>query len=227
VAPAPQFAPGRSSTSLIQPQGWPPSRGIRNSSDPGRQEFCRGKSTIYSQADLIKSFYQVTSGVVCTTKLTNDGRRAVRDFHLPGEFFGVETGQSYTCSAEAVCDVYLVRFDRKRLDASTNADGATWHQVLSWMLIDSERIAKRLLLFGRGSAVERLAFFLIDIAERYSAGTRLELPMTRTDIGDYLGLSSETVSRAFTTLREKDLVSIEGHTVTLRNVAALRILAGD
>jgi CRP/FNR family nitrogen fixation transcriptional regulator len=212
--------------SLNQPQGWPPGRGISNSSDPGRKEFSRGKSTIYSQADPIKFFYQVTSGMVCTTNLANDGRRTVRDFHLPGEFFGVETGQSYACSAEAVCDVYLVRFDRERLGAPTNADGATLHQVFSWMRMDSERIAKRLLLFGRGSAVERLAFFLIDIAERYSAGARLELPMTRTDIGDYLGLSSETVSRAFTTLREKGLVSIEGHTVTLRNGAALHILAG-
>jgi CRP-like cAMP-binding protein len=165
--------------------------------------------------------------VVCTSKLTNDGRRAVRDFHLPGDFLGVETGQSYTCSAEAVCDVYLVRFERERLQDPTNEDGATWHQLLCWMPVDSERIAKRLLLFGRGSALERLAFFLIDIAERYSAGTRLELPMTRTDIGDYLGLSSETVSRAFTTLREKGLVSIEGHSVTLRDVAALRNLAGD
>ena len=95
------------------------------------------------------------------------------------------------------------------------------------MLIDSERMAKRLFLFGRGSAVERLAYFLIEISERYSAGARLELPMTRTDIGDYLGLSSETVSRAFTTLREHGLVSIEGHTVFLLNVRALRVLAGD
>lgn len=222
-----QLASGGSSALAIRPQGRPSNRGIRNSSDPGRNEFCRSKSTIYSQADPIKFFYHVTSGMVCTSRLTNDGRRVVRDFHLPGEFFGVETSHFYTCSAEAVCDVHLVRVARECLDASTNADGATGHQLLSWMVIDSQRVAKRLLLFGRGSAVERLAFFLTDISERYSAGTRLVLPMTRTDIGDYLGLSSETVSRAFTTFREKGLISIEGHTVILRNVAALRILAGD
>jgi CRP/FNR family nitrogen fixation transcriptional regulator len=217
----------RSPTLLVVPRRSPETPKISNISEVGRTELFRMRTTVYSQEDPADFFYHVNLGVVCTARLTSDGRRVVRDFHLPGEIFGIESSPSYTCSAEAVCDTYLVRFNRVRLEALINTGGATGHVLLSSILLDSERIAKRLFLLGRGSAIERLAYFLLDLAERYSAGIRLELPMTRTDIGDSLGLSNETVSRTFTTLREQGLISIEGHTVTLLNMRTLRVLAGD
>ena len=165
--------------------------------------------------------------MVRTTTLTSDGRRVIRGFHVPGEIFGVESGRTRACSAEAVCDTYLVRFERARLETLADTDRAVGHELLSWVLLSGDRIAQRVSLLGRGSAVEKLAYFLVDMAERLWNEVRVELPMSRSDIGDYLGLSSETVSRTFTTLRQRGLIAIDSHAIVLRDIQRLRILAGD
>jgi CRP-like cAMP-binding protein len=86
--------------------------------------------------------------------------------------------------------------------------------------------AEDLSVLGRASAAEKLAYFLMDLARRISAARRIELPMSRTDIGDYLGLSSETVSRAFTILRRKGLIATHRRYVTLLDPGALRRMSG-
>jgi CRP-like cAMP-binding protein len=159
--------------------------------------------------------------------LTTDGRRVIRGFYVPGEIFGVESGLTRTCWAEAVCDTYLLRFDRYRLELLADTDRAVRHELLSWLLISSDRTAHRIALLGCGNANEKLAYFLIDMADRIANNTHLDLPMSRSDIGDYLGLSSETVSRTFTALRRQRLIAIEGRSIILQDVEALRALAGD
>jgi CRP-like cAMP-binding protein len=193
----------------------------------GRTEVFRTGSTIYSQEDPAHSVYQVTAGLIRTTKLTSDGRRVVRGFYAPGDIFGMESSGIYTGSAEAVCDTYLIRFDRTRLEMLAAVDSTVGHELLSWLLLNSDRIAQRLLLLGRGHANEKVAYFLLDLADRLAVGRRLEVLMSRSDIGDYLGLSSETVSRTFTALREQGLIALDGRAVILLNIGALRALAGD
>jgi CRP-like cAMP-binding protein len=217
-----------------QPHAWsfepghsPPFPMLAQTAGFGRTEVFRTGATIYSQEDPADYVYQVSAGIVRTTKLASDGRRVVRGFHVPGEIFGTEGGGAYTCSAEAVCDTYLVRLSRARLDTVAAYDRAVGQELLSWLLLNGDHVAQRLLLLGRGSAIEKLAYFLLDLAERLSVHRRLEVPMSRSDIGDYLGLSSETVSRTFTTLREKGLISLDGRFVMLLDVKALRALAGD
>jgi len=191
----------------------------------GRSKFFNAKTTVYSQEDPADFSYLVAVGMVSTPRLTRDGRRSIGDFHLPGAIFGMESGNSYTSSAEAMCNTYVICFARDCLEDLAGTDRLIEHELFNWYLHNSNRTAWLTLLLGRGSAIEKLAYFLLDVAERVPNGTRLNLPMSRTDIGDYLGLSSETVSRTFTTLRQQGLIAIDGHSVLLLKPKALNILA--
>lgn len=193
----------------------------------GRPKFFHAKTTVYSQEDPADFRYLVAAGMVSTPRLTSDGRRSIGDFHLPGAIFGMESGTSYTSSAEAICDTHVICLARDRLEDHAGTDRLVEHELFNWYLHNSNRTAWLILLLGRGSAIEKLAYFLLDVAERVPKSTRLNLPMSRTDIGDYLGLSSETVSRAFTTLRQQGLIAIDGHSVLLLKPKALSILAGS
>jgi CRP-like cAMP-binding protein len=192
----------------------------------GSREIVRGGGTIYAQEDHAAFIYKVALGMVRTTSLARDGRRVVRGFHVAGDLFGIEREEVHGSSAEAIGDVHLERCERAGLEQLAAADRSVARKLWEWLLASAER-AERLSVLGRGSAVEKLAYFLIDLAERVSASRRLELPMSRADIGDYLGLSSETVSRSFTVLRRKGLIATDGRFVFLLNAPALRRLNGN
>jgi len=182
--------------------------------------------TIYAEGGPAGFIYTVALGIVRTVRLTPEGRRIVLNFHVPHDVFGIEHDGVYTCSAEAIGEVRLIRCDRGRLEALAARDGSVGRQFWSCLLFKQER-AERLSLLGRQSAITKIGCFLLDLAERMAVGRQLELPMSRYDIGDYLGLSSETVSRAFTVLRQKGLIATRGHSVFLLNVKALRRLNPD
>ena len=192
-----------------------------------RTEVFRSGQSIYSQDDPAAFVYLIKVGMVRTVVLAPDGKRAVRGFLVRGEIFGMESSTMYPCSAEAVCDSYLVRFQRSRLEELAVTDNAVSREVLSWLLRNGDCIAQRLVLLGRGNAIEKLSYFLVDLADRLAVSRRLELPMSRTDIGDYLGLSSETVSRTFTTLREQGLIALDGRFVLFLDFKALRKMKGS
>jgi CRP-like cAMP-binding protein len=180
--------------------------------------------TIFAEGETARFIYQVRHGLVRAAKVTRDGRRVVQAFHLPGDIFGVSRTSTYSTTAEAVCDVHYIRCERFRFEdyAASNANIA--RQFWTWLIQCGER-SEQLSLLGRGSAVEKLAYFLLDMAERMSAKSRIELFMSRYDIGDYLGLSSETVSRAFTWLRERGIIDTKGRHVIFLEISALRQLS--
>jgi CRP-like cAMP-binding protein len=179
---------------------------------------------LFSQGETSQFIYQVRHGLVRTTKLMRDGRRVVQGFHVPGDIFGINRTAVHATTAEAVCDVHYVRCERSRFEdfVASNVDVA--QQLWTWLIQCSERF-EQLSLLGRGSAVEKLAYFLLDMAERTGAKSRIELFMSRYDIGDYLGLSSETVSRAFTLLRERRIIHSKGRLVVFLDLPALRQLS--
>lgn len=213
-------SPADSEPSLLGPK-------LSHIANFGRSKFFHAKTAVYSQEDPADFSYLVAAGMVSTPRLTSDGRRSIGDFHLPGAIFGMESGNSYTSSAEAMCDTLVLCFARDRLEDLASTDRLVEHELFNWYLHNSNRTAWLMLLLGRGSAIEKLAYFLLDVAKRVPNSTRLNLPMSRTDIGDYLGLSSETVSRTFTTLRQQGLIAIDGHSVLLLKPKALSILAGS
>jgi CRP-like cAMP-binding protein len=184
------------------------------------------RGTIYSQEDPATFVYQVLVGMVRTVNVSRDGRRVVRDFHVPGDVFGFENAGIHTCSAETLGDVHVFRSELDSVQASAVTDERVARSLWAWLLAAGKR-AECLSLLGRASALEKLAYFLSDVADRMGATRRLELPMSRTDIGDYLGLSSETVSRTFTVLRGRGLIATEGRFVFLLDREALRQLSRE
>ena len=137
----------------------------------GPREIVRTGRTIYAQEDHAGFIYRVAFGMVRTTNLARNGRRVVRGFHVAGDVFGIERQDVHGCSAEAIGDVHLQRCERAGFEQLAAADRSIARQLWEWLLASAER-AERLSVLGRGSAVEKLAYFLIDLAERVSASRR-------------------------------------------------------
>ena len=207
--PAPAIAPRRRPPPRLVLQG------SRRSREPG--------ATIYAQSDPAEFIYQVVSGVVRTITLNRDGRRIVHGFHLPGEIFGMERERIHHCSAEAVGETELVQCPVTRLNVLAETDKAAAKELWMSLLVSRDRTAERFMYVLHGTAFEKLAYFLIDLAWRTQSRGRIELPMSRYDIADYLGLSSETVSRTFTALRTRGLISTKGREVRLLSREMLRV----
>ncbi len=183
--------------------------------------YDRGEE-IYGEGEETQFIYKVVSGVVRTSKLLRDGRRQVGRFYLPGEFFGLELGKQHNFTAEAVADSKILLFTRRQIEAMAqqNQDAA---RELWIMTADHLRYAEdHLMLLGRKTALERLASFLLDMDARNGNSGFFELPMSRRDIADYLGLTLETVSRGFSELQKQQLLELAGaRHVALRDRSSL------
>lgn len=164
----------------------------------------RRDAEIYAQDDPVEFLYRVTSGVVRTTRLAADGRRQVGDFYYPGDLFGLEPGPDHQFAAEALvdCEVQVLRQAAVRAFAG---DAALDRAVLNATRRQLERMQAHLLLLGRKGAREKVGGFLMAMADRQAAAAA-DLPMTRQDIADYLGLTIETVSRMLTQLQSEAIV---------------------
>lgn len=171
-----------------------------------RQNVERNRE-IYAEGDAADRVFRVLSGAVRTVQLLEDGRRQVNAFYLAGEMFGLEAGETYRFSAEAIVPstLLVVRRDRlaRQLAARPALAGALWRMTAR----ELERARAHLTLLGRKTAVERVASFLMSMAER-SAGETIELPMGRQDIADFLGLTIETVSRTISLLEERRAIEL-------------------
>jgi len=181
-----------------------------------RMQYAAGEE-IYAQEEEADLVYQVARGAVRTTRLTSDGRRHIGDFYYPGDLFGVEAGPEHRYSAEALGDCEIIAVKRTALK-HYGADGERLERMI-WSATAEHlvRTQDHLMLLGRRTACEKVARFLLDIAERFG-GEITTLPMGRQDIGDYLGLTIETVSRMLTQLQGDGLVEFR----TCRQFRVLR-----
>ncbi|HEY3889932.1 MAG TPA: helix-turn-helix domain-containing protein [Caulobacteraceae bacterium] len=179
---------------------------------------------VFAEEDRADCVYEVMGGVVRTLHFGRSGRRTVYGFFVPGEMFGFENRVVHRCSAEAVGAVIVARYERARLEREALADRTVATQLWEWLAGSSEQATARIDLLARGNALEKIAHFLREIARRTASGDRMRLPMSRYDIADYLGLSSETVSRTFTALRRQGVIATEGRSVSVLKPGALRQL---
>lgn len=177
---------------------------------------------IFAENEPAEDLYRVVSGAVRTCNLMSDGRRHIGAFYLPGDLFGLEASASYRFSAEAVRDSRLLVVGRRALLARAAADREVWTALWDCTLRHLQRAQNHMLLLGRKCAQERLAAFLLEMAERLPGGGAIELPMSRQDIADYLGLTIETVSRTLTQMERDRIVEIPAaRLIELRNRNAL------
>jgi CRP/FNR family transcriptional regulator, nitrogen fixation regulation protein len=165
--------------------------------------------------------YKVVSGSVRTYKILSDGRRQVGGFYLPGDIFGLEFADEHTLSAEAITDAKVLVVKRSALDALAGRDASVAHQLFALTGRELHRVQDRILLLVK-SAQERVASFLLEMAERAAQNNIIDLPMSRQDIADYLGLTIETVSRTLTSLETTAAIEVStSRRIVLRNRAAL------
>jgi CRP/FNR family transcriptional regulator, nitrogen fixation regulation protein len=188
------------------------------------QSFAKDEE-IFAEGDKAAYVYKVLSGVVRTSKLLSDGRRQIDAFHLAGDIFGIEAGDEYRFCAESVGDCVVVAYRRSHLAALTGSDAQLGQDMTMGMMRSLVRAQNHMLLLGRKSALEKIATFLLDMAERTADDSTLDLPMSRTDIADHLGLTIETVSRSFTQLERQGIIGLpSARRIVLSNRAALERL---
>jgi len=162
---------------------------------------------IYAERERADYLYKVLNGTVRTYRALMDGRRQVGAFYLPGDIFGLESGEEHVFSAEAVVDSTVMVVDRGIVTSLAACDRDVARQLWALMGRELERTQDRLLLLIK-TAHERVASFLLEMADRLPSNDEVELAMSRQDIADYLGLTIETVSRMLTQLENASAIAL-------------------
>ena len=179
---------------------------------------------IYGEGEPADLVYKVVSGTVRTSKILADGRRQIGAFHLPDDVFGLELGEEHAFSAEAITACKVLVVQRSALMSLATRDSNAAHELWAMTARELARVQEHTLLLVK-NARERVVGFLFEIAARRSTGDTVELPMTRQDIADYLGLTIETVSRTLTSLEHEAAIELSNsRRIVLRNRPALRQL---
>jgi CRP-like cAMP-binding protein len=179
---------------------------------------------IYGEGEPADYLYKVVSGTVRTYKVLADGRRQIGAFYMAGDVFGLEMGDEHTFSAEAISDAKVLVIKRSALVALAERDNEVAREL--WALTGRElsRVQDHIMFLIK-TAQERVVGFLLEMAERATNNGALELPMSRQDIADYLGLTIETVSRTLTILENTAAIELPtSRRIVLRNRSALNRL---
>jgi CRP/FNR family transcriptional regulator len=193
------------------------------------RETVKAGDPIFDDGEPARFRYNVTSGSIKIYKLLGDGRRQIIGFLFPGDFLGLALGDDYAYGAEALVGSELCRFPRRELDDLINRFPTLENRLLNATSNELAVAQEQMVLLGRKTAKEKVASMLLMLSrravERGMADNPVYLPMTRTDIGDYLGLTTETVSRTFTHLRAQGVISSKpGGRVWLDDVETLNAL---
>lgn len=183
--------------------------------------------TFIQEGEAASDFFIVTSGHAKLFSLMPDGRRQIMGFAQAGDFLGLASGATYAFSAEALGSLSLCRFSRAGLALLRREFPDLENRLMEEASRELVQAQKSMMLLGRKTARERLASFLLEQHQR--SPTReivIHLPMSRTGIADYLGLTIETVSRTLNALQREKLIAISQVTqITLLNLPALEVLA--
>lgn len=174
--------------------------------------------------------FNVTGGAVKLYKLLPDGRRQITGFLFDGDFLGIAMNEKYAYGAEAVDRVNLCRFPRRKLEALLDEFPKLEKRLLGMASNELVQAQDQILLLGRKTAQEKIVSFLLALSDRAvrrgGDASPIALPMGRADIADYLGLTTETVSRTITNLKRDGYIRLlQGGRVELPDLAALRDLA--
>jgi CRP/FNR family transcriptional regulator, nitrogen fixation regulation protein len=177
---------------------------------------------IFGEDEPAECLYRVISGAIRVVRLMSDGRRQIYAFYFAGDMFGFDVGDVHRFSAEAITssEVLIIRRSALTFQLERNPELTTelWARTIG----ELRRAQEHVITLGRKSAQERVADFLLDAAGPLLRSGAVELPMSRHDIADYLGLTIETVSRTLTQLQRDRVISItSSRRIVLRDRSAL------
>ena len=188
------------------------SSALRSFKENGPTTHYRAGETVVFEGDEAGCVYSLTSGLLRLSKLLPDGRRQIAGFLFPGDFLGITLEEEHAFTAEAVAPSAMCRFQRRQFDAFIESHPELERRLYAVAAHELAAARQQLVLLGRKTATERLASFLLMLAGRCHArrDDEIELPMSRSDIADYLGLRIETISREISTLKAARVVQLTG-----------------
>jgi CRP/FNR family transcriptional regulator len=163
---------------------------------------------LFHEGDPVTRVFTLTRGTLKLYNLLADGRRHVTGFVHPGGFLGISMDEEHVFSAEALDDAQLCWFPRSRFDGFVDKHSPMERELYRIAAHELASAHQQMVLLGRKTATERLASFLVVLAGR-GASRFVRLPMSRSDIADYLGLTKETVSRVLSAFRRDRLIRLQ------------------
>ncbi len=183
---------------------------------------------IYAEGDETDAWYRIVSGTACLYRIMPDGRRQIGVFLLPGDFFGFEAGPTHRFAAEALGDTKVVRYPRNRLERIADKDPDFGRRLRDIACQRLDAAHDQLLLLGRKTALEKVASFLMEMIRHAPDSAFVHLDMSRGDIGDYLGLTLETVSRMFSQMKHLGAIALPAaNAVRVLDHEMLASIAGE
>ncbi|MBO4227506.1 helix-turn-helix domain-containing protein [Bradyrhizobium neotropicale] len=187
-------------------------------------------ATVFAQANIATSFFNVHEGTLRLHKLLPDSRRQILGFALPGDFLGLSSVPQHEFSADAIGRVALCQFSKESFATFAENRPRLLCRIIEMAGRELARAQEHMVSLGRRSAEEKVASFLIGWRDRLSAigrgGEILPLPMRRLDIADHLGLTVETVSRTFSKFERNGVIQIFAGSVVLLDVPRAETLSG-
>ena len=182
---------------------------------------------LFRAGEAFRNLYVVKTGAVKTFTQTNEGDEQVVGFHLPGEVLGLDAIQDgqHGCSARALETTAICELPFDRLEDLSSNIPSLQHQMFRLLSEEISHEAEMMALLGRSTAEERVASFLISLFERFKrrgfSATDFFLSMSRQEIGSYLGLALETVSRLFTRFQDEGILKVERKHVQILDLERL------
>ncbi len=197
----------------------------RDGGDARRLRRCATGTSLFLEGDAATQVFEVVTGVLRLSRVLENGRRQVIAFGLPGDVVGFPKGDRHHTDCEVIATAELVTHRRAVLEAA-DSDPETHLRLLKAALREISAMQDHFMMLGRKSAMEKVASFLVVLAQRTGVPignyTTFHLPMSRTDIADFLGMTIETVCRTFSRLRRDGIIALEtAQTVLIRDMDAL------
>jgi len=192
----------------------------------------RRNEAIFRQGDAFHSIYAVRAGMVKTTVVNARGEEQITGFYFPGELLGLNGLHEnvYTGTATALETVSLCEIPYIKLDELSALLPELRRQMMRHMSQEIADEQDMMLVLAKTSAEERLGNFLLRLSRRFKrlgfSSTQFRLPMSRVDMGNYLGLAVETVSRTLTKLQQRGVIKVEGKEVAILDFGGLTCLNG-
>jgi CRP/FNR family transcriptional regulator, anaerobic regulatory protein len=183
---------------------------------------------LFAEGDEANNVYEILRGTVRLVKLLPDGRRQITGFFSAGHLLGLAPEGVHVYTAEAITEVTLCRYKKAALERLIEEIPSFAKRLLTATSHELSANQDQMLLLGRKTAMERVASFLLLMAEQQQGGNarEMDMPMTRCDIADFLGLTIETVSRTFTKLKQDGLIELLAPTrILIRDRGHLEELA--
>ena len=194
-----------------------------------RHLFFKPKDTIFDQDERASVVYNITAGAVRLSKLLPDGRRQVVGFALPGDFLGLSMADQTAFCADALTPVSVCQFQRSQFSDFLDEKPHLLRRLHQLAGHELSLAQDQMVILGRRTAEERVASFLVGLRKRWARingnSPTIPLPMTRQDIGDFLGLTVETVSRMMTRLAREKAIVVVPDGVRLLDIPRMEALA--